>query len=454
MVENISTKSFVAEPETNSLKRITGKIRNGELSLKSYIAQIRKRFELVEPHIKAFLDEPNRFERLHREAKQLEAQYDKKNKLPLLYGIPVGIKDLFNVDGFETKAGSNLPSDIFKAPEGQAVKAIKSAGALILGKTVTTEFAYFTPGPTCNPHNLNHTPGGSSSGSAAAVASGLTPFALGTQTIGSIIRPAAFCGIVGFKPSQNRIATNGIVPFSPNIDQIGFFTSDVESAELAASVLCEKWSALQETNEVNPAFSKKRSAGTLCVPEGVYLQKSQPEALAHFEKAVERLKNIGFEIIRIDMMKNFEAIVHNHNTLIAAEAAIVHKNWFEKYSHLYNPKTIELILKGRSVNENEIGDCKNSRTLFRSELIEMMVRHQLTAFITPSTVGHAPHGLDSTGDPIMNLPWTFSGLPAINLPVGKFANGLPFGLQVVGNYWKDEELLKIASVIESSLRDS
>ncbi len=438
MVENLSTKNFAVDPEANSLKRIADKLRSGELSLKSYIGQIQKRFALVEPHIKAFLDERNRFDRLRREAEQLETRNNKQDELPLLFGIPVGIKDLFHVEGFETKAGSNLPSDIFKAPEGQVVKALKSAGALVLGKTVTTEFAYFTPGPTRNPHNINHTPGGSSSGSAAAVASGLTPLALGTQTIGSVIRPAAFCGVVGFKPSQSRIATDGVVPFSPTVDQIGFFTSDVESAELAASVLCEKWNTAPITNKIR-----------LSVPEGEYLQKAQPETLTHFWAVVKRLGNSGFEIVRMEVMKNNEDVVHNHNTLIAAEAAIVHQNWFEKYSYLYNPKTVELILKGQSIKEDELEDCKNYRLHFRSELIEIMGRNKITAFISPATVGSAPFGFESTGDPIMNLPWTFAGLPAINLPVGKFANGLPFGLQVVGNYWKDEELLKIASVIES-----
>lgn len=449
MIENISTKNFVVDPEENSLKRIIEKFRSGELSIVSYFAQLQKRFELVEPHIKAFLDEPsatrrvdssvgNRFERLLQDAKQLETRYNKQSELPLLFCMPVGFKDLFNVDGFETKAGSNLPSDIFKAPEGRVVKALKSAGALVLGKTVTTEFAYFASGATRNPHNINHTPGGSSSGSAAAVASGLTPLALGTQTIGSVIRPAAFCGVVGFKPSQNRIAIDGIVPFSPTVDQVGFFTSDVASAELAASVLCEKWISVSNVEKIK-----------LGIPEGYYLQKSFPETLAHFWEIVKRLENNGFEIVRMEVIKNFEDVINNHLTLIAAEAATVHQNWFTKYSHLYNPKTVGLILKGRNIKENELEDCKNSRLSFRSELIGMMERQQITAFITPSTIGAATYGLDSTGDPIMNLPWTFAGLPAINLPVGKFASGLPFGLQVVGNYWKDEELLQVASVIEN-----
>jgi len=153
----------------------------------------------------------------------------------------VGIKDIFHVDGFVTRAGTRVPPERFAGPEAASVALLREAGALIAGKTVTTEFAYFEPGPTRNPHNPAHTPGGSSSGSAAAVAAGLCQLALGTQTIGSVIRPAAFCGVVGFKPSFGRIPTSGLVYFSRTIDHVGLFTQDLDGMELAASVLCRDW---------------------------------------------------------------------------------------------------------------------------------------------------------------------------------------------------------------------
>ena len=151
------------------------------------------------------------------------------------------MKDIFHVKGFLTRAGSGLPVDLLTGPEAESVTQLKQAGALILGKTVTTEFAYFAPGPTRNPRNPAHTPGGSSSGSAAAVGAGLCPLALGTQTIGSILRPASFCGVVGFKPSFGRISSAGVIPFAVSLDHIGFFTQDVAGATLAAAVLCKNW---------------------------------------------------------------------------------------------------------------------------------------------------------------------------------------------------------------------
>src|SRR5258706_7512203 len=184
-------------------------LRSGQLDLLAYIDDICNRIDAADAHIHALSPDPERRVRLIAGAKSLEARFPDPASRPPLYGIPLGIKDIFHVDGFLTRAGSRLPSELFSGSEADCVRALRSAGALILGKTVSTEFAYFEPGPTRNPHNLQHTPGGSSSGSAAAVAAGFFSFWLGTQTIGSTIRPAAFCGIVGFKPTYKRISTKG-----------------------------------------------------------------------------------------------------------------------------------------------------------------------------------------------------------------------------------------------------
>lgn len=438
MTGKVQIENFAVNPTSNSLKRISGLLRSRELSLNSYLESLQKRFEVVEPFIKSFVEETNRFERLRNQIVEIELCY--KQDKPLLFGVPIGIKDIFYVDGFKTFAGSKLPPDVFTGNEGEVVKTLKKAGSLILGKTVTTEFAYFAPGPTRNPHNLNFTPGGSSSGSASAVSAGLTPLAIGTQTIGSIIRPAAFCGVVGFKPSQSRIPVDGIVHLAPSIDQIGFFTSDVESAELVASILCRKWKAIQNSTLIK-----------LCVPEGTYLQKVKGETLEYFRKFCGVLQSKGFEIINLQILNNFDEIVKKHYNLVSAEAAMVHRNWFQKYSHLYHQKTIELIERGKDISEIELEKCRNSCSELRFELTEIMEKHHISAFILPSTIGPANYGIESTGDPIMNLPWTHAGLPVINVPYGFSREGLPLGLQVVGRYWEDEELVKIATVIESNL---
>ncbi len=215
--------------------------RAGELSVTDYISQIESHFSLREPSVLAFIPEENRFERLRIEAEKLVSRYPDSNHRPSLFGTLVGVKDIFHTDGFVTQAGSQLPSDELQGSEAESVTRLKSAGALILGKTVTTEFAYFTPGLTRNPHNPEHTPGGSSSGSAAAVGAELCPLALGTQTIGSIIRPAAFCGVVGVKPTYERTSREGVIPLSSALDHVGFFAPDISFAMLVAPFLYKDW---------------------------------------------------------------------------------------------------------------------------------------------------------------------------------------------------------------------
>src|SRR5438067_10834636 len=213
-------------------------LRSGQLDLMALINEVCDRIEAQEPLIHALVPEAGRRARLLNEATALQKRFPDPESRPPLYGVLLGVKDIFYVDGFPTRAGSQLPAEIFSEPEASCVTKLREAGVLLLGKTVTTEFAYFEPGPTRNPHNLEHTPGGSSSGSAAAVAAGFCPLALGTQTIGSVIRPAAFCGIVGFKPTYGRIPTAGLVPCAPSLDTIGFFTQDVAGIALVAPVLC------------------------------------------------------------------------------------------------------------------------------------------------------------------------------------------------------------------------
>ena len=184
--------------------------------------------------------------------------------------MTVGVKDIFHADGFTTQAGSRVPPEELQGRQAESVTKLKNAGALILGKTVTTEFAYFTPGPTRNPHNPEHTPGGSSSGSAAAVGAGLCPLALGTQTIGSLVRPAAFCGVVTLKPTYDRISRGGVIPLSPSLDHIGFFTPNVSTAKLVAPFIYQDW---KDTN----ASDEKPILG---IPEGDYLNCASDYALS------------------------------------------------------------------------------------------------------------------------------------------------------------------------------
>ncbi|HEX6899353.1 MAG TPA: amidase [Thermoanaerobaculia bacterium] len=391
------------------------------------LESLEARFAEREPSVQAFLPEEGRFERLRREAGSLD--------------LLLGVKDIFHVDGFPTRAGSRLPPEELRGPEGPAVAALRRHGALIVGKTVSTEFAYFAPGPTRNPHDPERTPGGSSSGSAAAVAAGLCTLALGTQTIGSITRPAAFCGVVGFKPSYGRISTEGVIPLAPSLDHVGTFTADVAGAARAAGILCEDW---------KPAEPSRRPV--LGIPEGPYLDRPSEEGSAHFRAACRRLADAGFEVRSAPAMPDFEEIVTRHRRLVAAEAARVHRDWFPRFRDLYAPQTVELIERGQPVTEEEMERDRAGRDKLRRELTAAMDAHGIDLWISPPALGPAPRGLGNTGDPIMNLPWTHAGLPTLGIPAGLSAERMPMGLQVAGRWWEDAALLAWGIDIERALR--
>ena len=418
------------------LATTVSELRSGKTDPVNFINTTCDLMDRVEPHIHAFLPEKNRRERLISEAETLLEKYPDPETRPPLFGVPVGVKDLFRTDGFPTRGGSKLPPELFTGPEASSVTKIREAGALIAGKTVTTEFAYFQPGPTRNPHNPEHTPGGSSSGSAAAVAAGLVPFAFGTQTIGSVSRPAAFCGVVGFKPSFNRISTDGVIPFSTSADHIGFFTQDIAGINCAAPLLCSKWDA--------DLAARKTEKPVLGIPEGAYLQQTDREALNHFNNRIALLEEQGFTVKRIRLLDNIDEINETHRSMIAAELAEAHSSWFASHKNLYSSTTVDFILEGQKVSESTLSRARAGRLELRSLFEKTMDDNGIDLFISPSAPGPAPEGIGATGNPAMNLPWTYSGLPTIALPGGKSPDGLPLGIQLTARFSQDEQLTAFA----------
>ena len=394
-------------------------------------------FDKKEQSVKAIIPEKNRKQRLLQEAEKLGKKFPDIEKRPPLFGVPIGIKDIINVDNFETQCGSNLPAELFKSKEATLVSRLKNAGAIIFGKTVTTEFAYFEPGPTRNPHDYTRTPGGSSSGSAAGVASGFFPVAIGTQTIGSIIRPAAFCGVVGFKPSFNRIPIDGVIPFSVSADHIGIFTNTVKDAKITASVLCDNWN-----NNVN--FQKEKLV--IGAVSGDYINQAEPEMINFYKNKIEEYKKQGHIIIEIDLFGDIEKINTAHKKMNAAEFAEVHEEWFENYEKLYRTKTKELILDGKKITIGELSQARLGRIKLRNKIEQLKKENNIDVWLSPAAPGEAPEGM-ATGSPLMNLPWTYSGLPVITIPGGRSKNNMPLALQFTGSFMKDEELLEIAKYI-------
>ncbi|MFL5654868.1 MAG: amidase [Ktedonobacteraceae bacterium] len=415
-------------------------LRSDQLDLLTYMDKVCNRIDAAEPLIHALLPEPGRRQRLLSEAEALQKRFPDLDSRPPLYGILLGVKDIFHVDGFPTRAGSQLPAELFAGPEAACVTLLRNAGALILGKTISAEFAWIEPGPTRNPHNLDHTPGGSSSGSAAAVAAGFCPLALGTQTIGSTIRPAAFCGITGFKPTYGRIPTAGLIACAPSLDTVGIFTQEAAGLALVAPLLCEHWH--------NSPSDKPPVLG---VPAGAYLNQATPEALAAFETQLLRLKQAGYTVRHVPAFNDIETINHHHRLINFAEMAQVHAEWFASYETLYRPLTVKAIRDGQKVGDGELQTARAGRAVLRAQLEALMAQHGIDLWVSPAAPGPAPEGITTTGNSIMNLPWTYTGMPAITLPAGRAANGLPLGLQITGAALADENLVSWAQQLAESL---
>jgi len=418
-------------------------LRTGEVDPETHLGRVQQRVEAVDSEIRALVAEPDRWHRVRAETRVLKESHPTLHERPALYGVPVGVKDIFHVEGLPTRAGSQLPPDVLAGPPAETVRKLTDAGALVLGKTVTAEFAYLDPGPTRNPHNTAHTPGGSSSGSAAAVAAGLVPLALGTQTIGSVNRPAAFCGVVGVKPTYGRISTVGVVPVAPSVDTVGYFTQDTAGAQLAAQVVYDQWRGAEA-----PALHR------IIAVNGPYLGQCGSIARAAFEKHLATLEAAGYTIDRLVVHPAIESINEQHHRIVAAETALSHRTWFPEFGDRYAQATADLIQRGQTVSVGALAEARAGQSEYRAMVETLLETHRAGLIVSPAAPGPAPVGIDSTGDPVMNLPWSYAGLPTVTLPAGRTDGGLPVGLQCTGPFGADEWVLEYARELEPVLDDA
>ena len=427
-----------------SLREQVAAVRAGELPLQDLIAQTLARLDAVNPQVRAILPDPRLRERLSVEAAALTERWRDPDDRPPLFGAMVAVKDIFNVDRMPTRAGSAVPPESFSGPEADIVRRLRDAGTLVLGKAVTTEFAFFASGATTNPHNRAHTPGGSSSGSAAAVAAGIAPLAVGSQTVGSVIRPASFCGVVGFKPSYDRIPTGGTLYYSPSVDTIGYFTQSVADAALVASSVLLGWRAGEDRDAAPPKIG---------IPTGAFLNQAGDEMQAALSDATVKLQAAGIEVEPVLTLHDIDEVSQRHRNLTTYEFTETHRERYAKYGVMFRPQSAELYEAGLKISEADAEAGRASRIALRQRLHERMDRAKIDVWLVPSAVGPAPLGLGSTGDPAMNLPWTHAGMPVINLPVNDH-DGLPLGLSLVGRFGHDETLLGQALIVEAALAAS
>ncbi|HSX09147.1 MAG TPA: amidase [Candidatus Saccharimonadales bacterium] len=413
-------------------------LSKNEENQKEYISLLCKNIELVDKTLHSFLPEKDRQKRLEKDVIDLKKRSGET--LPL-YGATVGIKDIFLTDDLPTQAGSLMPIEEFRGKQADIVTKLKNAGALILGKTVTTEFAYAEPNETVNPVNSNYTPGGSSSGSAAAVAAGLCDLGVGSQTVGSTLRPASYCGVVGFKCSYGRINKDGLIGLSPTLDTVGLFTTSVSSIIPFSQVLLQNWKGKERKN-TNPVV--------LGIPVGNYLDQAEKKVLEKFRESVKKLEDNRFIIKEISIFENIYETNEDIWTLVAFEMAELHKDWYPKFKKLYRPKTKELIKKGLRIRVDKYKELLEKQVKLRYFIKEEMNKHTIDFWISPAATSYAPKTLEYTGNPAMNIPWTYSGMPSISLPI-KDSGDLPLGLQVIAPFMDDEKLLSESLHIERSI---
>ena len=428
------------------------KIKNGEVSSKALCEVYINRIENFEKKVCAwaFFDK----KKLLEKAEEADTYRSSGKPLGPLHGIPVALKDIIGTYDMPTECGTKLRKGKSLSQDSEVANLIKNSGAILMGKTVTTELAYFDPGKTKNPHDYTRTPGGSSSGSAAAVASFMAPLSVGTQTNGSVIRPASYCGVVGYKPSFGLISRTGILKQSSFLDQVGVFSRTVEDAAYFSKVLIKKdlydydtvhYSADNMMDELNKELEFEPKFIFYKTESWKKISKKNQEIFNYFIKSFK--KNIEV----FDEPSYFKDISKYHKIIHETDMARSFSDYYRLSKKSLGKNLVKAIERGKKYSAYEYGEAID----FRSRAYESYkeVFDDYYGIITPSALGVADKGLASTGSPELSTIWTYMGLPTLNLPVLTGENNLPLGLQIIGNKFDDLRFLKYAKWLEQEFQD-
>ena len=424
-----------------SLSDAQAALRCGTIRPTDLVEACLARIRSLDRDVRAWVsvDEVN----VSREAELLTAEAAAGTFRGPLHGIPIGVKDIIDVAGVPTGAGSPLRKDCVADADAPVVAALRRAGAIILGKTVTVEFACFDPSPTRNPWDpdLQRSPGGSSSGSAAALAVGMCCGALGTQTGGSLVRPSSYCGVATCKPTFGRVDRAGVVPVSYHFDHVGPMARKV--GDLAILLECLPPSsdfAPPQPAQPRPAHDRLR----LGLVESFFLTEAAPRVRSVVEEAVRRLAPEA-DIETVAPTVDFEAIQDVHTTIMAAEAAAYHRRDFAAHREAYGPKITDLLDRGLAATALEMAEALAHLHDYRRRVSGML--DGVDALVMPATDTTAP-GLETTGPKRFQCPWSCAGLPVVSLPCGLADDGMPVAIQLVGRYHDEEQLLRIGAWCE------
>jgi Asp-tRNA(Asn)/Glu-tRNA(Gln) amidotransferase A subunit family amidase len=347
--------------------------------------------------------------------------------------IPFGVKDIVETQNMATEYGSPLYKGRLGTKDAAIIREMRSRGAILLGKTVTTAFAYRTPGPTRNPRNLDHTPGGSSSGSAAAVAAGMVPFTIGEQTRGSMIRPASYCGITGFKPTHDLLPMEGVLPFAKSEDTLGLYTH-------TAADMIALWKALGHPEGGEEQFS-------FGAPEPI--PECEPEMANGFWQSISLLRHAGVSIKTIDISGLLKKLEAANDLITIYEGARFHEARLKEFGDRLDQPVATVVREGLKIPAQRYDEATKFVSDSRVRMAEIF--KSTPVILTPAATGPAPFGLSTTGDPAMNAPWTALGTPAISIPM-PVGNGLPLGLQMTADLGQDSRLLRAAIQLQSRFK--
>ena len=427
-------------------------IRDGALSPVALVEALLERIDALEPSLQAWVTIDR--EQVLGAARELEAEAEQGVFRGPLHGVPVGIKDIFYTKGMATTACSRILADFVPDDDAPCVAKLKEAGAIVLGKTVTTEFAASDPPPTRNAWNPAHTPGGSSSGSSVAVSTGMCAAALGSQTAGSVCRPASFNGVVGLKPSYGRISRRGVVAYSWSLDTVGVMSRSVADAAVMLQAMAGH-DPQDDGSVAEPAPDYLAQVNSLARPPRIgiirefFYERSTGEVRERTDEAIEKLAAAGAVIEEISLPDSF-ATAHACQSVVSnVEAAAFHEQYFRERADEYGPGVRSSIEMGMLIPALDYVQAQRLRREFRREMITAL--SPVDAVLMPTTTSPAPADLTTTGDPVFQVPWTSAGLPSITLPSGLSESGLPLGVQLAGQPFSEGNLLAVARWCESVL---
>lgn len=419
-----------------SARRLVERLSQRELSARDLCAAVIERIEAIDPEIHAW--QHFDAELVRTQAKAVDASIHRGP----LHGLPIGVKDLMDTGDMPATYGSPIYAGHRPTLDAAAVAASRSAGAIVIGKTVTTEFATFKPGPTVNPRSPEgkpHTPGGSSSGSAAAVAAGMVPVALGTQTAGSIIRPAAYCGVVGYKPTHGLLPLAGIKPLSPSLDTVGAIARSVDDAAFFVGALTRLSLAPQPIGRIR--------VGICRTP---YWDRASADSRQALELASRELGRMGATVSDVLLPAEFSSLHQSHLDIMEFEAAAAFAPELRTASHQFSEAFAAVIAKGQTVTGERFFAAQAAA--YHARMVLQNLMENVDVILAPSTEGVAPSGLHATGDPIFNRMWSLLGNPCVHVPVGTGDSGMPIGTTLVGRRYQDAQVIAAAHALELALK--